>query len=453
MAAPPPTPLPRAARPPADPGAPLRIAWLIYRGNPHCGGQGVYTRYMVRELAALGHHVEVFSGQPWPELEDPGQLVKVKGLDLYPRENPFRVPWPWEFRDTVDLREFAIMCAAGFPEPWAFSVRVRRLLRARRGDFDVVHDNQCFGTGLLGVMDDGWPLCATLHHPITVDRDLDLAHATTAWRKLNLERWYAFLGMQTRVARQVPRLVTVSESSRRDITAQMGVAAERMNIVGVGVDPERFRPLPHVARVPGRLMVTTSSDVPMKGLVPFLESLAKLRVEHPEAHAVVIGRPRDKSAIPSTIARLGLDGAVEFVSGVSDERVVELYAEATVAVVPSLYEGFSLPAIEAMACGVPLVTTTGGALPEVVGDDGVSAFTVAPNDPSALAAKIAFALENDRLREEVARHGRERAVSRYSWRVCADQLVEQHRALLAERPRGGRAPYLDATVRPGGKAR
>ena len=434
------------AAPIPGPHDPLRIAWLIYRGNPHCGGQGVYTRYMARELTALGHHVEVFAGAPYPELDQPEQLVKVEGLHLYPRENPFRVPWPWEFRDSVDVREFAIMCTAGFPEPYAYSLRARRMLRARRADFDLIHDNQCFGTGLLGMMDDGWPLCATLHHPITVDRDLDLAHATTPYRRWNLKRWYAFLDMQMKVARQVPRLVTVSNSSRRDITAQMGVPTERMNIVGVGVDPALFRPLPHVARVPGRLMVTTSSDVPMKGLVPFMESLAKLRVEHPEAHAVVIGRPRDKSAIPGTIERLGLENAVEFVSGVSDERIVELYAEATVAVVPSLYEGFSLPAIEAMACGVPLVTTTGGALPEVVGIDGVSAFTVEPNDPSALAAKIAFALEHDELRAQVAENGRARALSRYSWRVCAEQLVEQHRTLLAERPNGGRAPYADAST-------
>src|SRR6476646_9555274 len=96
----------------------LRIAWLIYRGNPHCGGQGVYTRYLAREVAELGHHVEVLSGQPWPELDDPSQLVKVPSLDLYRPGNPFRVPWPWEFRDRIDLQEFAIMCAAGFPEAY-----------------------------------------------------------------------------------------------------------------------------------------------------------------------------------------------------------------------------------------------------------------------------------------------------------------------------------------------
>ena len=159
---------------------PLRIAWLIYRGNPHCGGQGVYTRYLAREVTELGHHIEVLSGQPWPELDDPSQLVKIPSLDLYRPGNPFRVPWPWEFRDRIDLQEFAIMCAAGFPEPYTFSLRARNLLAPRRHDFDLIHDNQCLGTGLLGMMDDGWPIVATLHHPITVDRDLDMEHATIA---------------------------------------------------------------------------------------------------------------------------------------------------------------------------------------------------------------------------------------------------------------------------------
>jgi glycosyltransferase involved in cell wall biosynthesis len=407
---------------------------LIYRGNPHCGGQGVYTRYLAREITELGHHVEVLSGQPWPELDDPSQLVKVPSLDLYRPGNPFRVPWPWEFRDGVDLREFAIMCAAGFPEPYTFSIRARRLLAARRHDFDLVHDNQCLGTGLLGMMDDGFPVVATLHHPITVDRDLDMQHATTPWKRLTLRRWYAFLEMQMKVARRIPRLITVSQSSRRDIVAQMGVPEDRLHIVPVGVDQESFRPIPDVARVPGRLMTTASADVPMKGLVPLLEALAKLRVEHDDAHLVVIGKQKDKSKIPAVLDRLGLEHVVEFVSGVPQERIVELYASSQVAVVPSLYEGFSLPAIEAMACGVPLVATTGGALPEVVGD---AAITVPPNDPSALAAALGDMLDDAELRDRIGAAGRDRVLDRFTWRRSAEGMIENWYALLEERERAG----------------
>lgn len=412
---------------------PLRIAWLIYRGNPHCGGQGVYTRYLAREITELGHHVEVLSGQPWPELDDPSQLVKVPSLDLYRPGNPFRVPWPWEFRDRIDLQEFAIMCAAGFPEPYTFSLRARNLLRSRRHDFDLVHDNQCLGTGLLGMMADGWPVVATLHHPITVDRDLDMEHATSPWKRATLRRWYAFLEMQMKVAKQIPRLVTVSENSRRDIVAQMGVPEDRLHIVPVGVDQETFRPLPQVARVPGRIMTTASADVPMKGLVPLLEAIAKLRVEREDVHLVVIGKQKDKSKIPAVLDRLGLEHAVEFVSGVEQERIIELYAEAEVAVVPSLYEGFSLPAIEAMACGVPLVATTGGALPEVVGPDGIAALTVPPNDPGELALAIGRMLYDPELRARIGRAGRDRILDRFTWRRSAEGMIENWYAALEAR--------------------
>ncbi len=417
----------------------LRIAWLVYRGNPYCGGQGVYTRYLARELAALGHEVTVFSGQPYPELDDPRQLVEVQGLDLYAPPHPFRPPCPWEIKTTIDLREFGIMCSAGFPEPYAFSLRVRRLLRHRRADFDIVHDNQCLGTGLLAMMrDDGWPVLCTLHHPITIDRDLELAHAASAYRRFILSRWYGFLKMQMRVAREIPRLVTVSESSKRDIVDQMKVPAERLHIVPVGVDPEIFRPLPRVTRVPGRLMTTTSSDVPMKGLMPLLEALAKVRTERDDVELVIIGQPRSRSAIPALIDRLGLRDVVRFVSGVTTERIVDLYAEADVAVVPSLYEGFSLPAVEAMACGVPIVATTGGALPEVVGRDGETGLLVPPGDVDALAGQLLRALGDADLRARVGAAGRARVMERFTWRATALGTVDNYRALLEET--AGREP-------------
>jgi glycosyltransferase involved in cell wall biosynthesis len=419
----------------------LRIAYLVYRGNPHCGGQGVYTRELARELTALGHEITVFSGPPYPDLTDPETLVRVPSLDLYRPSNPFRVPWPWEVRTTVDLREFAIMCGAGFPEPYTFSLRAQRILAARRHDFDLVHDNQCLGRGLITMMErDGWPVLATLHHPITVDRDLDLAHTRSPLRRVTLRRWYGFLDMQATVARQIPRLLTVSESSRRDIHAQMGVDEERLHVVPVGVDPTVFRPLPHFARVPGRLMTTASADVPMKGLVPLLEALAKVRTERPDAHLMVIGSPKPKSAIPGRISQLGLDRAVEFVSGVSTESIVERYAQAELACVPSLYEGFSLPAVEAMACEVPVVGTTGGAVPEVIGRDGDTGLLVPPGDPSALANAIVRALDDPALRARIGAAGRRRARARFTWRRTAEATVEHYRALLAEHPSPAAAP-------------
>jgi glycosyltransferase involved in cell wall biosynthesis len=235
--------------------------------------------------------------------------------------------------------------------------------------------------------------------------------------------------MQLEVARQLPRVVTVSASSKSDIVEHMGVEPSRVSVVPVGVDDTLFRPLPDVARVPGRLMTTASADVPLKGLVPLLEALAKVRTEHP-ADLVVIGEPRAASQVGATIKRLGLEDAVRFVSKVSDQRIVELYAEAEVAVVPSLYEGFSLPAVEAMACGVPVVATTGGALPEVVGTDGVTGLLVPPGDPGALALAIGTALDQPELRARIGTAGRARVLERFTWAAAARATVEQYRTVL-----------------------
>lgn len=420
---------------PANPEGPLRVALLVYRGNPHSGGQGVYTRYLARELVNLGHQVTVFAGQPWPVLDDGTGFVPVPSLDLYRQPDPFRVPKPWEFKSSIDLAEFALMCTAGFPEPRTFSWRVRRELAKRAGQFDVVHDNQTFGTGLLGVMEDGWPLLGTCHHPVTVDRSLDLEHAENWRRKITLRRWYGFLGMQMRVARQVPRILTVSSSSKRDIVGQYGIRPEQLQVVPIGADHTHFRPRPEVQKVPGRIMTTASADVPFKGLLPLVEAVAKLRTEVPDAHLVVVGRLRAESPVAAAIERLGLAGAVTFEPGVSDDRMVELYAQATVAVVPSLYEGFSLPAVEALACGVPLVATTGGALPEVVGEDGLTGLLVPPGDPGALAIAIRSIMDDPELAARLSEAGRRRVLERFTWQACAAATAEHYRWVIEEKLR------------------
>lgn len=409
---------------------PLRVALLAYRGKPHVGGQGIYVRHLSKALADLGHHVEVLAGQPYPELDGRVPLVKLPSLEIYNDHFPMRMPGVWELKHWPDWVEVGAFMGGTFPEPLAFSLRAWDHLRHRRGDFDLVHDNQCLGYGLLGIQRQ-FPLLATIHHPITVDRRLELEHANGRYKRLTLRRWYSFTAMQTRVAQRVERVVTVSENSFTDIVHDHKVPAERMHIVPVGVDPALFTPLPHVQRVPGRLITTASADVTMKGLAFLLEALAKLRTERPELELVVIGRKKDGGASAAKIDELGLEDCVHFVTGVPDSRIVELYAEAELAVVPSLYEGFSLPAIEAMSCGVPLVATTGGALPEVVGADDDTALLVPPGDSEALAARIAGALDSPELRARVGAAARERVIRQWSWRVTAERTVEQYRALLA----------------------
>jgi len=418
-------------RPPAPGGR--RVAFLIYRGNPRCGGQGVYTRHLTRELVALGHSVEVFAGPPWPELDEGVGFTPVRGLDLYRDPDPFRIPARSEFTSLPDVVEFATMCLAGFGEPLAYSMRVDRLLASRRADFDIVHDNQCLGTGILALHKRGWPLLETLHHPITVDRTIALDHVESAWQRFTTKRWFGFLRMQVRVARQLPAVITVSQNSKVDINRHMHVALEQMTVVPVGVDHTVFRPDPSIRPEPGRLMVTSSSDVPMKGLVPLLEAVAKLRVER-DIELCVIGQPRKGGRVDKAIERLGLGDIVTTITGVSDAELARLYSRAEIAVVPSLYEGFSLPAIEAMSCGVPVVATTGGALPEVIGESGKTGVLVTPDDPEALVRAIGDLLDDPATRARLGAAGRQRVMERFTWEVTARGTAACYDAILMGRP-------------------
>ena len=411
--------------------APLRIAYLSYRGKPHVGGQGVYTRHLSRALVDLGHTVEVLGGQPYPRLDERVPLVELPSLDIYNDHFPMRMPWIGELKRFADFVEVTSFSLGTFPEPLAFSVRAWQHLRTRRGEFDLVHDNQSLGYGLLAIERDGLPVVATIHHPITVDRRLEMEHAENAWQRFNKGRWYAFTKMQTRVAKRMKRVITVSASSRDDIHEDHEVPLQNMAIVPVGVDQEQFKPLPHIPRVPGRLITTASADVAMKGLAYLLEAVAKIRTERP-CDLVIIGKPKEEGRAMRTLEQFGLTDAVQWVFGVSDERIVELYAEAELAVVPSLYEGFSLPAIEAQCSGVPLVATTGGALKEVVGPDGETAFTCPPGDAAALAARINFAMDNPELAAEVGAAGRQRVIDNWTWRHTAEKTVEQYRIRLKQ---------------------
>ncbi|MEY2939372.1 MAG: glycosyltransferase family 4 protein [Ilumatobacteraceae bacterium] len=415
-------------RPPLDPNGPLRIAYLTYRGKPHVGGQGVYTRHLTKALVDLGHHVEVYAGQPYPILDPRIPLHKLPSLDIFNDLYPGRFPAYWEIKSWPDAVEVLQFLKGTFGEPRAFSIRAHRALAARVNDFDLVHDNQCLGYGIQDI-EKLFPTIVTLHHPITKDRKLEMDHAPNFWKRRAIGRWYSFVNMQGKVASSMPRVVVVSENSINDIHEDMKVSMDRMRLVPVGVDPDLFTPKPHIARKPGHLITTASADVALKGLSYLLEALAKLRTER-DVHLTIIGKPREGASM-DLIRSLGLLDCISFVSGVTDERIVELYAESELAVVPSLYEGFSLPAIEAMSTGVCLVATTGGALPEVTGRDGDTVLSCPAGDADALAAAIRRGLDDEELRTRVGQAGRQRVVERWSWRHCASLTVDQYREVLA----------------------
>jgi glycosyltransferase involved in cell wall biosynthesis len=415
-------------------GEPLRICLLTYRGNPRSGGQGIYVRLLSRELTALGHQVDVWSGPPYPELDEGVRLVKVPSLDLWNEQALFRRPTLRELRDPINVAEYARTALGGFPEPLTFSRRVARRFRreALMRHYDVVHDNQCLGPGLLHLRT-RVPVVATIHHPVTMDFRIALRAAPTRLKRFGLRRWYSFLPVQKRVSRNLDRVLTVSQASARDLQSEYGIDGGRMRVVGNGIDLDVFHPLPGIARRTDRLITTLSADSPLKGFPFLLEALARLRATRPTLELKVIGEPGLRTQTAKLVGRLGLRDAVHFTGRVTAEDIARAYAESTVAVVPSLYEGFGFPAGEAMACEVPVVSTTAGALPEVVGRDGTAGLLVEPGSAPALAEAIGRLLDDAVLRREMGIAGRARVESLFTWRRAAERTVASYREILHTR--------------------
>lgn len=404
--------------------SPLRIALLGYRSHPHVGGQGIYLKYLSRALSQMGHSVHVLSGPPYPELDSQVRLIKIPSLDLYTSPNHIRALRWGHLRSFSDTFEWWSMATGGFAEPYTFGRRLVRYMRDHGSEYDVIHDNQSLCYGLLELQKMGLPVVATAHHPITRDRDLALADANSWGHRLLIRRWYSFIHMQRKVVRRLRHMITVSECSRSDIAREFGRDEDRIHVVANGVDTDLFRPRPDITRIPGRIITTTSSDQPLKGFGILLEALKQLRLRVPEAHLRVIGKLQESGRNQRLLQQLGLETAISFCSGISDSELVEEYARASVAVCPSLYEGFGLPAAEAMSCGVPLVSSDGGALPEVVGDAGL---LVPAGDSGALADALHRALTNRVLAQALMQLGRKHIEQAFCWQRVAQELTGYYR--------------------------
>lgn len=412
-----------------DAARPLRIALLGYRSNPYSGGQGVYIRYLAQALAAQGHQVDVISGEPYPELtDDRVRLIPLPGLNLFAAANHVTALRPRHLRSATDTFEWLSMTTGGFPEPFTFGRRIAAHL-GRGHDYDVIHDNQCLSWGTLSLQSGRAPLVTTIHHPITWDRDIALAHAPDLKHRLLIRRWHYFLRMQTRVARRLQHIATVSQRSRQDICRAFRIDPARIEVIPNGIDTQVFRPEPDIARNPWQLITTASADQPLKGTQHLIPAFAALCARFEKLRLVFVGRPKPGGETEKLIQRHGVAERIRFVHGISADEMRLLYASSAVAVVPSEYEGFGLPAGEAMACGVPLVTTDGGALPEVVGDAGR---VVPAADPQALVRAIGDLLRLEPgERKEIGLAGRRHIEANFSWERSARATVDLYRRAIA----------------------
>ena len=408
-----------------DQSDPLKICLLSYRSNPHCGGQGVYLKNLSRALKDLGHKVDVISGPPDPQLDDDIPLYQLPGLDLYNPQDPFRVPALKELADPINLLEWVGVSTMGFPEPFTFGLRAYLFLRHKLRTYDIVHDNQSLSYGIWAISKKV-PTIATIHHPTTVDRKIAVRSESSPLKKMKQWRWYSFIGMQKRVSRALARIITVSKSARDDISKDFDILRDKFRIVPNGINTDLFYPIPEIERKPNRVIVTNSADTPLKGLFFLFRAVAEL-AKSQKIDVTVVGTPKKNGNIVKLIRKLGIGHLINFTGRIDNGEFVQQYARATVAVVPSVYEGFGLPVGEAMACGVPVISTTGGALPEVVGDAGI---LVPPADHHALGDAIQKILQQPQLAQKLSRAGYKRVQQHFTWMKAAQRTVNVYREAI-----------------------
>lgn len=397
----------------------LKICILGYRSHPYGGGQGIYIRYLSKALLEAGHEVDVISGEPYPHLDEGVRLIKMPGLNLF--ENGLGSLRPHHLTSATNIIEWTSKLTGGFAEPYCFGRRVVKHLRQHGRHYDIIHDNQSLSWGMLKLQDEGFPLVTTIHHPITSDLDIALNAARSAWQRFLIRRWHSFITMQRQVARQLRNVVTVSECSRQDIAEAFGITPDSIDLVHCGIDTEVFHPIPGVEKKPFRLMATVSADAPLKGAHYLINALPELVERFPELELLLVGKPKPGGSTERLIERLGLADRIRCVTGISTEELVRYYNEAAVVVVPSVYEGFGLPAGEAMACGTAVVSSDGGALPEVVGE---ACLQVPVRDSAAITVAVARLLGDVGLRQQLAQAGRERMENIFCWRKAALEMTD-----------------------------
>ena len=404
----------------------LRICISGYRSAPFGGGQGIYIKYLSKALVEAGHSVDVVSGQPYPMLDQRVNLIKLPGLDLF--ANGLLSLRPKHLTSLTNIIEWLSKLTGGFAEPYCFSRRLHHYLLAQQDNYDIIHDNQCLGWDMLKIQRDGFPLLTTIHHPITSDLHIALNACQHWWEKLLIRRWHSFLTMQKKVASQLNHIVTVSERSYTDIIESFDLNSDNIQLIYNGIDTKEFKPLDNIERDRWQIMATASADQPLKGLRFLLLAFAQLVKKYPELHLVLVSQPKQGGETEKLVKQLGIGDKIQFVHGISTEVMVEHYARSSIAVVPSIYEGFGLPAGEAMACGVPVIATDGGALPEVVGQAGL---TVPVKDADAIAAAIEKLLSNPKAREQYGQLGRKRIENNFSWQLVAEQMSALYQQILS----------------------
>ena len=404
----------------------MKVGLLSYRSHPYSGGQGIYIKHLSKALKNLGHEVSVLSGPPYPELDSGVNLIKIPSLGLFEsgdRLKAFRLRFLWS---PIDLYEWITVMTGGFPEPYTYGKRVLKRLKENNLKLDVLLDNQSLSSSLLEIQEH-YPLAVTIHHPITKDHKLEMQNAINWKERLSSSRWHNFLPMQKKVAPQLNNIICVSQPSKEDVISEFKVDEKKITVIPNGIDIGIFKPSSIKKSLSFRIVTTASADIPLKGLKHLILALPRVIRQFPLTSLTVIGKSPEKSNLNKLIDDLVLEDKITFRSGISEKEIVKTYHDSDIAVIPSLYEGFGFGAGEAMACGVPLISTDSGGLKQVIGD---AALKIKPGSVSEIEEGILKLFTEEKIRQELAEKGRERMEEFFDWRISASAYIEVFKKII-----------------------
>jgi glycosyltransferase involved in cell wall biosynthesis len=393
----------------------LKIGLLSYRSHPYSGGQGIYVKHLSKALSDIGHDVSVLSGPPYPELDNSVELIEIPSLGLFETEDRMKAFSLDLLLNPLNLYEWLTVMSGGFPEPYTYGKRVLKYLKENNRDFDIILDNQSLCDSLLEIQKI-YPLAVTIHHPITKDLKLEIENASNWKEKLSSLRWHNFLPMQKKVAPKLNKIICVSRPSKKDIVEEFLVDPEKIEVILNGIDIRKFIPNPSTLFIENKIITTASADIPLKGLKYLILALPNIIKVFPKTSLTVIGRSPSDSKLRKLITDLSLEDKIAFRSGITEEEIVNLYHSSEIAVIPSLYEGFGFGAGEAMACGIPLISTHSGGLEEVVGD---SAVKILPASTEEIESAVIKLFSSPDRKTELSKMGRERMEKMFDWHIAA----------------------------------
>ena len=395
----------------------LKIAFLSYRSDPFSGGQGVYLKNLCEALVKRNHDITIFSGEPLPDVPQNIRLIKVDTpgyFETFSFKERFKI-FKEKNKTRMEYFDFLKTSTGIFTDPFFFGERLvlNEVFIKEAHTFDIFHDNQSLSNYPKVI---NKRLVTTLHHPIHVDRDIDLDNEKDFFVRLAIRRWYSFLSFQKRNIKNIKAVISPSKSSKLDIQKYFDCPEEKIEVIWNGIDLSDHK-FNTKETFTNNLVTIISSDVPMKNLKTIIKAIALVKHDVPNIKLTIIGDLREENK--QIIKNLDLDKNIEFKNKLSRLKLIETLNNSDIGISGSLYEGFGFPLVEMISTGLPVITSNKGSLPELSGDAGLIFEATSSSD---LAEKIKKLINQNDLRQKLINNARNRRDDFFGWDEYAKRL-------------------------------